>query len=330
MSIPPGTWLTPHPYATGGRMTTRNLPPLPMASVAPGRVHLWELPAHWYAGQKPHRTPLLGLKRKGPDPERSAARALRNAQEAAGWLWLKSRPQRHTSPNGYEINMRQGFWTLNVPEQMPEWRVRLAFSSFMTWARNVAGVESYLWVAELTQRGRAHMHMLCNEWIDVDKGRAAWFRALQREGCGGDGPAANLMHVESVKSAKGARRYVSKYMGKDFGGRTDQLSERYLKAVQDQEKREEFVPEIRDALFHALAKPSKVRRRWGASQDLERSPLQVNGAEDPVTFRDLFNELRELPGVKFLERTDTGQPVYFNLDTVSKAGTPVLYRLLHS
>jgi len=337
-----GLW---HNFAgdAGSRRSRRayRLQPVPMASVAPGRVHLWEMPVHWLDAdaQRTNRQPLLGLARKGPDKERAAARSLRGATEAAGYLWLKSRPQVHTSPCGYDIKMRQGFWTFTVPEPMPEHNVRTAFSSYLTWARNVAGINSYLWVAELTHRGRAHIHGLFNEWMDVDRARAAWLRALQREGCSmswNDRPS-NLCDVKAVASAKKARGYVTKYVGKDFGNRADQLVGHYRNAVCGYEDRKgwhdprpDFVPEIRARLFDAIAQPGKLKRRWGASNDLERKPYALNGYEDPKLYRALFDELNAMPGTKWGERSDTGQPCYYNLDAVSKASTPALFTLLHA
>lgn len=312
-----------------------NAPPLPMASVTPGRVHLWEMPAHWYVhGRDTTRRDTAGLvMRNAPDPERAAFRSRQQAMDAAGWLWLQSRDQWHSTNTGKNVRFRQAFWTLTVPEAMPEASARRALSSYWTWARNVSGVASYLWVAEVTKRGRVHFHYLVNDWQDVSEVNRAWYRALRREGLSDDWTDApgNLVDVEPVRSAKKARRYVSKYFGKEFGSRADQLSTRYVWASKEiNESRREFLPEIRAHVFETLAAPSKVRRRWGASEDLERKPLQLNGAEDPQRFAMLYGELQSLPGTVFGKRSEKGQGCYYELDAVTSQTAPVLWSMLNA
>lgn len=302
-----------------------------MASVAPGRVHLWEMPWYWYAHGRTN-CPRLGLvPRKGPDPERSVFRSKQRALESAGWLWLKSREQYRDSSTGKRVKFRQAFWTLTVPEPMPEHKARLALSEFWDWARTVAGVNSYLWVAELTKRGRVHFHALVNEWMDANNVRAAWLRALRRHGVSDvwmDLPH-NLADVKSVTSAGKARTYVVKYFGKDFGNRACQLAARYRDCVKGEEGYgRDMIPEIRARLVDTLAAPNKVRRRWGASIDLERKPLQVNGFDDPRGFKAIYDELVALPGTKFGERSERGQGCYYQLDAVSAETAPVLHALL--
>lgn len=308
-------------------------PSVLVASVAPGRVHLYDVPWYWYAhGRESKRS---GHKKApNPQPERAAFRSRRLALEAAGWLWLKSRQQRYMSQSGKVIDFRQAFWTLTVPEAMSEAAAREALSSWWTWARNVAGVKSYLWVAELTDRGRVHFHALVNEWMDASAVKAAWARALARQGCNvdGDAPPANIAHVEPVGSAKLVRRYVTKYVGKDFGGRAEQLSTKYVEAGRREDPAEVpvFRAEIRARLVDTLAKPSAVRRRWGATIDLERKPMQLAQPDAPRQYDTLVRELRTLPGVRWMNASEKGQAVYFDLEEATPYASPVLHAMLQA
>lgn len=312
-------------------------PPVLCASVAPGRVHLYDVPWYWYAHGRESNPSTI---RKAPqhDAERAAHRSRRLALEAAGWLWLKSRPQRYCTKTGKIIDFRQAFWTLTVPEAMNEARAREALSSWWTWARNVAGVRSYLWVAELTDRGRVHFHALVNEWMDASAVKSSWARALARQGCNvdGDNPPANIAHVEPVGSAKKVRRYVTKYVGKDFGGRAEQLATKYVQATHDADKKErrppervaEFRAEIRARLVDTLAKPSAVRRRWGATVDLERRPMQLAQPDAPRQYDALVRELRTMHGARWSDANEKGQAVYFDLEEATEHATPVLHAML--
>lgn len=304
-------------------------PPIPCLSVAPGRVHLYEMPAHWYGG----RTGGGGVRGLFPvkvDNERAAWRSRQNALEAAGWLWLSSRFRYVDLPRGKVVPFRMAMWTLTIPEPMPEIAARRALSSWWTWARNVSGVRSYLWVAELTKRGRVHFHALVNDWVDVDAARGAWLRALQREGCavGLRKAPGKLVRVDNVTTAKSANGYVSKYIGKDFGTRADQLAHRYARMGKEDGAPFDARAELRARVFEAVAWPLKLRRRWGASNNLERSPLQVVGCDDPGMFKALVSELRTLPGARWGEMREHGQGVYFDLDAVKQDTAPRLWRML--
>jgi hypothetical protein len=319
-------------------------PPIPCASIAPGRIHWYEMPAHWYAGGRPGGVSTEG-RRARPDPERSAYRSRRDALDAGGWLWLKSRPRWVRNYDGREIWMRQAMWTLTLPEPGPEVNARRALSSWLTWARNVAGLGSYLWVAELTRRGRVHFHIVVNDWMSQSKAAAAWLRALHREGLAPsyDVPPGKLVWVDAVQSSGQARGYVSKYVGKDFGNRADQLVHRLANVrdnVPDLIERGtlpdqvgavlmEYRHELRARLVDALSAPNATRRRWGASQDLERRPLQVIGADDARTLANVHREVSRMGGVRWGERGEHGQACYFEVGDVTPDNCPVLFSLLN-
>lgn len=320
-------------------------PPIPCASVAPGRIHWYEMPAHWYAGGRPGGGGGASDRPVKPDPERSAYRSRRDALDAAGWLWLKSTGRWHHTFDGRAVWMRQAMWTLTLPEPGPEVNARRALSSWLTWARNVEGLNSYVWAAELTRRGRVHFHVVVNEWIRQGRASAAWLRALHREGLAGsfDAPPGKLVRVDAIQSAGEARGYVSKYIGKDFGDRSAQLVHRLAKVSDNvPDLLREGVPpdqvravlgdfrhELRARLVDAIANPGATRRRWGASQDLERRPLQIVGADDPRTLAAVHREVSRMAGVRWGERSDKGQACYFDLGNVAPEHCPVLHSLLY-
>lgn len=320
-------------------------PAIPCASVAPGRIHWYEIPAHWYAhgrnssrGGGEWRKPKL-------DPERAAFRSRRNALDAAGWMWLASRPRWERTQSGKDLWMRQAMWTLTLPEPGPEPAARKALSSWLNWSRTVAGIGSYLWVAELTRRGRVHFHVVVNDYVDHGAAARAWLRACHREGLalGHSVAPSPMVRVDAIQSSGELNGYVSKYIGKDFGDRCSQLDFRMgnLAKVGADMAREgmdsELIPaalvDVRLELeLHkrtALLFPRAVQRRWGASNDLERSPLQIIGADDPRTLAALHRDVTRMDGVRWGERSDKGQACYFDLASVTPENCPALYLALH-
>ena len=320
-------------------------PPIPCASVAPGRIHWYELPAHWYAGNRGGG----GGERSGRPPkidlERSAYRSRRDCLDAAGWLWLASKGKVYRSKGGAEVFMRQAMWTLTLPDPAPETAARRALSSWLTWARNCQGLRSYLWVAELTKRGRVHFHVLVNEWIGVEAARWAWLRALHREGISLDveAPPGAMVRVDPVVSSGEARGYVSKYIGKDFGDRSSQLVHRLTnldavaRELTDKGTEPDAVPgviaefrsELRARLVDAIHKPLATRRRWGASNDLERKPIQVIGADEPRLLAAIHTEVSRMEGVRWGKQGEHGIACYFDLAIVSPDNCPALHLALH-
>lgn len=319
-------------------------PPIPCASVAPGRIHWYEIPAHWYAGGRSTSRECSGRVAR-PDPERSAYRSRRDALDAAGWLWLASRGRWVRSDTGKDLYFRQGMWTLTLPEPAPEPAARRALSSFLNWAGKRAGLERYLWVAELTKRGRVHFHILVNDFLPVNPVRWAWLRALHREGIALDvhEPPRALVEVVAASSSGEARGYLSKYIGKDFGDRAEQLAhrmrelpevgagllERGVPVDELGPMLVDFRVELEQRQREAIAAPASVRRRWGASNDLERKPLQIVGADDPRTLALIHGEVGRMDGVRWGERTDKGQACFFDLSLVTPENCPALYLALH-
>lgn len=309
---------------------------VPAVSVSAGRVHFYERPLSWYIhgprGGKGRRVALPAADGPKDDPARSSARSRRACLDACGWLWMASRPRYVDTPDGRTVPFRLGLWTLTLPEPMAEGAARRCLSSWFDWARKVARIGSYLWVAELTKRGRVHFHVLLVDWLSQDQAAAAWLRCLHRAGVGlqYQRPPGKLVWVEGCPRSRDAVRYAAKYLGKDFGTRADQLARRYGMAGKPDGAPIDARPEIRARLFEALARPSAVRRRWGASNNLERGGVQVVGVDDPGAWRRLVCELRGLPSVRWGENSDHGQSAWFDLDDVRQERAPVLLGLLRS
>jgi len=319
-------------------------PPIPCASVAPGRIHWYEMPAHWYAHGRSTSRECSG-RAAVPNPERSAYRSRRDCLDSAGWLWLASRGRWIHTDTGKDLYFRQGMWTLTIPEPASEIAARRALSSFLNWAGKRAGLERYLWVAELTKRGRVHFHVLVNDFLSVGAVRVAWLRALHREGIalGYSDPPRALVDVVAAASSGEARGYLSKYLGKDFGSRAAQHDHRMNalpevgaglleKGVAPDDLgpmlvdfRIELEARKREALLH----PSGVRRRWGASNDLERKPLQIVGADSPEVLAAIHGEVSRMDAVRWGERSDKGQACWFDLSAVTEDNCPALYLALH-
>ena len=151
--------------------------------------------------------------------------------------------------------------------------------------------------------------------------------------------------MDSVSSAGQARGYVSKYLGKDFGDRGDQLRHRLdrlespemlgelLQEGHSEDAIPELISEFRSEILDRLSDhekdPRATRRRWGASQGLERRPIQVIGCDDPRLLHNISRELVHLSSVRWGKRAEHGQTAFFDLENVSLDNCPVLFSLLN-
>lgn len=300
---------------------------IPAVSVSPGRAAFFQVPVEWWAKGRPLPRPRdEDRPPPTPDPDGAAWRSRKKATDAAGWLFLRSKRRDVYLPDGRAVPFRLGFWRLSPPDPVPEHIARAALSRWWTWGRNVVGVESYLWTAELTKRGRVHFHALVRDWIDKDQARAAWMRCLRNVGGLSRSyaePPAQCLHVEVVDNAEAARGYVAKYIRKDMDqDRATQLErlERFnldlVKNAPDHAARVEAlarVAEVRARLAEARADNAPLRR-WGSSQDLVRKAPVLYSADDVASYRAVAGELRALGG-RWSEVNEHGaQVLHFDLD----------------
>lgn len=302
------------------------------ATVGPGRVAVYDIPVHWLTKGRNARyhEPKEGAT---GNPFDAARRSKRNAMDAAGWLFMRSRGHYVTARGGRRVYFRQGFWTLTLPKATPEPLARLALSAWFTWARNVRGLQSYLWAAELTERGRVHFHAILNTYIDQAEARAAWRRCLINAGAlPPDAPALppRAVKVERCKGAERGRLYAAKYVGKAFGGRrAEQLAKRLDDELNrtDRPPDAERVAELRARLGEAMEAARPSVRRWSCSQDCSRQAPTVNAAEDARIMERLRAELERI-GANWSKPNEHGTVAYFDLGRVNSWAAPTLTRML--
>lgn len=300
-------------------------------SIAPGRVAVYTMPVHWLTKGRNARYHAPAPNAAG-NPLDAARRARRNVMDAAGWLFLRSRARYVTGRGKQRVYFRQGFWTFTCPRACPEQTARAALSLWLTWARNCAGLGSYLWVAELTQRGRIHFHAILNSYIDQATARAAWRRCLIRAGglpadCPPLDPRA--VKVERCVSADAGRLYAAKYIGKAFGGnRAEQLGRRLDQLMAaNPPAPPDAIAECRARLTEAMEATRAGAKRWAASQDCSRQGAALNAAEDGRTMDAVRRELDRL-GAKWGAKTEHGICAWFDVGQVNSYRAPVLHRLL--
>lgn len=312
-------------------------PPIDCITIGPGRIAEWQMPAHWYAHGRSHSS--KAVKPRQENPVAAAQRSRKRLMDASGWLWLRSKGRYIQTADGREVYFRQAFWTLTLPESAPERNARLALSRLWTWARNRAGLESYVWTAELTAMGRVHFHALVNDWVSMDRLRLAWMRCLEAEGClrnSYERPPAALVKMERIKSAAQARQYCAKYVAKaltqDRAGElreaVDLIKSRLtILPIQDSEESEALTKRLWEAEAR-LEEAGKRIRRWGSSTDVIRPAVTLNAADDPKYCREIGAELRSID-CRWMPPGEHGRAGYFDLGAVDKVRTPLLSSLLH-
>lgn len=300
---------------------------IPAVSVSPGRAAFFQVPVEWWAKGRPLPRPKdPDAPPAIPDPDGAVWRSRKKATDAAGWLFLRSKRRNVVLADGRQVPFRLGFWRLSPPDPVPEHIARAALSRWWTWGRNVAGLQSYLWTAELTKRGRVHFHALVRDWLDKDQARAAWMRCLRNVGGlsrSYASPPAQCLHVEVVDSASAARGYVAKYMRKGMDHdrateleRLERLNLERLRNAPDEPARVAAlarVAEVQARLQEARLNPGPLRR-WGSSQDLVRKPPVFYGPDDPRTYQAVASELRALGGRWSPVNEHGAQVLHFDLD----------------
>jgi hypothetical protein len=105
------------------------------------------------------------------------------------------------------------FVMLTLTSQAPrsDWEMRAAFARFVAWGRKFvpAWFEWYVWAAEDQARGVLHYHLVVAKRIP----KALWDRA-RTLWCDTYGMGPGSFHRTSMRSAKGAAKYLAKYLSK--------------------------------------------------------------------------------------------------------------------
>jgi hypothetical protein len=148
---------------------------------------------------------------------------------------------------------------------------------FLDWMTRTAAVENplaktYIWKAELQQRGQIHYHITTPAFIHWRSIRDKW-NSLQRQAGLLDEYATKHGHfdpnstdVHDTRSVKKMDRYLIKEMGKEFSARklkARRMVDSLIKAGEiPEDKRATFVDEYTGQEFKTMGKV------WGCSEDL--------------------------------------------------------------
>lgn len=292
-------------------------------TIGPGRVFYWSIPVRWIVHGRPAPTPREGPRLAPPaDVMTPAQRSAARLRDAIGWQWLHSQALKAEAPASW--SWRFAFWTLTVPEPLPERAVRDALVRWLNWSRHT-GASSYVWVTELTKRGRVHVHLLVTGWLEVSTARACWWRALRANGCAAERPTAALVHVERVNEYKDAARYVRKYVRKGVAeNRADELAHICAKALREGRPEGEAWERLREAVRDGR----RNRRRWGATTDKMQQSLTLNELEHGELFETVGRSLHG--AVRMGAETDHGTPAWWNLDDMRLDGPVGALLLAHA
>lgn len=119
---------------------------------------------------------------------------------------------------------RIGFITLTVSDPVNRCNsevIKKCLRPFLKWL-NRKGAKTYIWKAELQQRGQIHYHVTINEFIHWQDIRNKW-NSLQRKAGYLDEYAkreghfnANSTDVHSVRKIKDIKAYLTKYLQKEI------------------------------------------------------------------------------------------------------------------
>lgn len=93
-------------------------------------------------------------------------------------------------------------WVFGTDREMDDWE------EFSGWAQELGRIfrSQYVQVIEVGEKGnKLHIHLLCNEWYDVEELRPMWWEITGIKGA----------HVNARKGDIGASGYLSKYLTKD-------------------------------------------------------------------------------------------------------------------
>lgn len=267
-------------------------------SITPGKACTYQIPERWIVNGYPGGSKRTDRPPKSPE-EKAAAntrRIISRYWQAVGWLWLRSKREIIDLGNGRKLPHRQGLLTLTLPGTSSADHRRIKheiLDPFLTYCRNVLGLRSYVWVAELQERGEIHFHAICNEFLPKDKVRAAWLRCCDRSGLvqGDRRKSRPATEIKECRSYKGSRSYAAKYLGK------------------------------------GLRSGAIIGRIWGGSQDVTGiGPISTNEVDQAFDAPAAIAEVSRI--TKGWRQHDHGiRTARFALERVTRRQSPVLHSL---
>lgn len=272
---------------------------VPAVSVYPGRAFSYDVPVHWVQHGRPSGSPKARLSPRDPVELRKVARRrmLQRYWSAVGWLYFQSRIKPQTLNDGRKVRWRLGFLTLTIPgSTSADHRAlkRLVLDPFFTRARNVGGLRSYVWTAELQQRGAIHWHVILDHWLDKAAVARWWLQACKSSGVVdmSDAGGVAATSVEILRNYNGTAAYAAKYIGK------------------------------------ALGSGDITGSCWGGSHSVTGiKGLSLNLCDHGEQYRRVMQELNE-GGAKWVDGGDHGTLARLRPDEITRRKFPALHGLL--
>lgn len=188
------------------------------------------------------------------------------------------------------IDFKLSFMTLTIPDNTyieGKAAYQRLLKPFLRKMKNKYGLNSYVWKAELQQRGQIHYHITSNCYIPYSAIQQEWNNIIRKEGLmdefitkhGHDNPHST--EIKSVKNVSNIEAYLVKYVCKeDEQGRT--ISGK-IWGCSDNLKGASYFSDIvckaNEVAINAVIKAKKAvfkqMERFGIIEFLEGSPLSV-------------------------------------------------------
>lgn len=215
--------------------------------------------------------------------------AAKRLKKAVSLLVQTSPRKRIFNPvTGRHQAFRLNFVTLTTADSLGEIGqevTKKCLAPFLRWGRN-AGAKSYVWKAELQERGAIHYHVATNTFLHWKDIRDTWNKYQRKAGYLAKYAArnghyhANSTDVHAMRKVKDIERYLTKYMMKQDGEKT--INGKIWDCSQNLKSSKYFATEMTPA---NLEKARKIAIREARSEHctIIRIPQDsVNYILDPV------------------------------------------------
>lgn len=161
--------------------------------------------------------------RKGYSGEITASTAKRISTAVDIFLQLSPKRQIFNPIIDKHQQFQLSFITLTIPQAEPvpasegHKALKIWLQHFKRpWhkRRMSEAVKSYIWKAELQERGQLHYHLITNSFLHFAEIRRVWNDCMNSRGWLGGHRDPNSTDVHSIYKIKDVRRYLSKYIAK--------------------------------------------------------------------------------------------------------------------
>jgi hypothetical protein len=146
------------------------------------------------------------------------------------------------------------------------------FNNWMTNIKRQFKVHpKYLWVVEFQHNGNAHLHILTNKFLPINKIRSEWVRL-------GGGVSLN---IQLIRNTNYAANYIIKYLGKSFNSQIIRIGQKRYSVSQN-------------CIRQACQKSKVIDNQYQAIIELGLEKYQTiipeMSAREPKTF--IFNQTK--------------------------------------